>query len=80
MRRGRLSVFLGRASLILDSSMLVTLDLPDELTAVLTAQGSDLSRAALESMPSRRIENTNCPPHSYAACWDLNPAMNSTAF
>ena len=30
--------------------MLVTLDLPDELTAVLTAQGSDLSRAALESI------------------------------
>ncbi len=30
--------------------MLVTLDLPDELTAALTAQGSDLSRAALESI------------------------------
>jgi hypothetical protein len=30
--------------------MLVTLDVPDELTAALAAQGSDLSRAALESI------------------------------
>jgi Uncharacterised protein family (UPF0175) len=37
-----------RPPFILDSPMLFTLDLPDELAAALTAQGPDLPRAALE--------------------------------
>lgn len=56
----------------------VTFDLPQELSAVLSAGGGDLSRAVMESLALEAYRDANFRRRSFAACWDSRAIMNWT--